>query len=96
MKSERKLKVEDLETEAEDRESELFIADLGQVRGGQSIPFGCGPADGPCEGSHPLPGQTGLLEDLLKYIPEDFLKYVPGGVGQSDDHVTTLAAFGEE
>jgi len=96
MKTDAKLKVENLE-------SELFIADLGKVRGGESrmstmamgeedsgasIPIGCGPADGPYTGQRPYFDAARLIEEIMTSLPGR-------GLPLPDDSVTTLA-LGEE
>ncbi len=72
----------------ENLESEMFIAELGAVRGGHSerMPFGCGPADGPCAPEAPNP--YAMLEEIMKDLPG-------GGVILPHRPVTSLA-LGEE
>ena len=93
MKTEAKLRIENLA-------SELFIEDLGKVRGGQSemttmalgeedsgIPLGCGPADGPCHGHGPFPYPLWI---------EEIMKFLPGTGGSTPGHPVTTLATGEE
>ena len=84
MKTESKLKIENLETE-------LFIEELGKVHGGLSAMTSLAGQEDPgfCDTPSPSPDYSGMADEIIRKTLAGTGYFPPG-------EATTLAAFGEE
>lgn len=82
MKTDRKLKIENLETD-------LFIEELGNVRGGYTNMTSLAGQEDPNFSDTPSSDYAGMVDEIIRKAL--------GGTGQfPPGEVTTLALFGEE